>query len=1013
MAVTSGSCYSSYAKNTRFRVDWERTGTWSDNSGCGSIIKWKLVLENGNYWYSNAIKCYAIYINGTKVSDGGTWSNYTSSGNYTLIDWQSNVRIAHNNAGNEKTFNINYTGWFYSSYNVSASTDFTLPSIPRGTSITSFTASKRNETSLTLTWKTADAIAEVYYSTNNGKNWKKDSATNVSSGTITASELSPNTTYQCKLKVVRNTIETFSSQVSATTYAAPTQSLRSKTETSITMNWACDSTASQIRYSSNNGTSWSNWINVSGQSGTYTISGLSANTPYNIKTEVKRSATSTSYQTSVSAQTTYNYPYCTEAPSFTIGNNLTVKFYNPLNRTISIRMWSHVSQAFVTDAINVTGTTYTFTPNANTLYASIPNNTSSVYNIDVTYSGNKYVKTGGSYSVNTSACTPTFTNFAYKDTTDNLLTQAIDNNQVIVQNVSNVNVVISSANKMVAKNSATASKYQALFSNLSKTFNYSASDIDTNLGVPTGSGNSTFKVTAYDSRNIAKEVSKTINIVPYSAPIVNVSLNRLNNFEAETHLKLSGTFSRVTINNVDKNAIQQIQYRYKETSASTWGSWTAMTIQSQGNGSYQTTQVTLSLDNTKQFTFEFQVTDGAKTTSASQVLSIGQPLMFLHTNGQLELNGEAGLVGTLDVHSIDLALKHTHATTGKAIGFGVGGGGTNRGIWDFVQQKWMIYDNDSNIYLNKFTRIPGAAEDKPLMVRGIAGCDGTATTAGELHLNYGVDAPVKIGKDATTYVQASGMIRGTQAGSWVKDRDNSLVRNAYNGNGAYAPVICQGTMNGTWTVGCLSGENSLTFNYETDTKYNNNDNTANRWTIGTNGNYSGKALNVTQVKSLSSKSHSGYGTNNGYLPDMSFIAYWNGAYNSSGNSNLTYAHQGTIQCKPTSLYDNNTGTTGTITLSQTVANFTYVDVFYSKNGDTAFQSVRVYTGHTNNLNSISCITGYLMNGMSVQINATIIKLSGTSLTHVYNGGVNLYTNPSIGVFTGNELQIKKVVGWKC
>jgi hypothetical protein len=49
------------------------------------------------------------------------------------------------------------------------------------------------------------------------------------------------------------------------------------------------------------------------------------------------------------------------------------------------------------------------------------------------------------------------------------------------------------------------------------------------------------------------------------------------------------------------------------------------------------------------------------------------------------------------------------------------------------------------------------------------------------------------------------------------------------------------------------------------------------------------------LKTLSSKSHSGW-TNNAtddkIIPTMSFIAYWNGAHTSAGNSNLTYCVKG-------------------------------------------------------------------------------------------------------------------------
>lgn len=73
------------------------------------------------------------------------------------------------------------------------------------------------------------------------------------------------------------------------------------------------------------------------------------------------------------------------------------------------------------------------------------------------------------------------------------------------------------------------------------------------------------------------------------------------------------------------------------------------------------------------------------------------------------------------------------------------------------------------------------------------------------------------------------------------------------------------------------------------------------------------------VKTLTSKGTLGWGTNNDYLPDLGMMAYWNGAY-SGTNSNLTYAHQGTIQCKPKVLYNNTTGA-GTVTLSETLNNY--------------------------------------------------------------------------------------------
>lgn len=44
-------------------------------------------------------------------------------------------------------------------------------------------------------------------------------------------------------------------------------------------------------------------------------------------------------------------------------------------------------------------------------------------------------------------------------------------------------------------------------------------------------------------------------------------------------------------------------------------------------------------------------------------------------------------------------IKHTHSTSGKTIGFGVGGNGTNRGLHDTYKNKWMIYNDENDLYL--------------------------------------------------------------------------------------------------------------------------------------------------------------------------------------------------------------------------------------------------------------------------------------------------------------------------
>ena len=68
------------------------------------------------------------------------------------------------------------------------------------------------------------------------------------------------------------------------------------------------------------------------------------------------------------------------------------------------------------------------------------------------------------------------------------------------------------------------------------------------------------------------------------------------------------------------------------------------------------------------------------------------------------------------------------------------------------------------------------------------------------------------------------------------------------------------------------------------------------------------SIATRSAKTATSRTHSGYtndDTDNGIAPTMGFIAYWNGAYNSSGNSNLAYCSKGafgTIVTKGTGDY---------------------------------------------------------------------------------------------------------------
>lgn len=225
--------------------------------------------------------------------------------------------------------------------------------------------------------------------------------------------------------------------------------------------------------------------------------------------------------------------------------------------------------------------------------------------------------------------TPEFTDFSFKDVNDEVVAITGDD-QVLVKGLSNLELLISSSNKMVAKKQAVAKNYITTIDNINVNTDYSEDDLTINLGTINVSGTQRLNVRAYDSRNNSTLAYKDINIYDYSKPVINASVTRLNNFENQTTLKVEGTYSKLTINNADKNIVKALQYRYREANG-TWSSWKILTSTIE-NGKFACNDVILSLDNTKSFDFEIQAIDRLQTTVVLLKVAIGEAIFFISSN---------------------------------------------------------------------------------------------------------------------------------------------------------------------------------------------------------------------------------------------------------------------------------------------------------------------------------------------------------------------------------------------
>lgn len=633
-------------------------------------------------------------------------------------------------------------------------------------------------------------------------------------------------------------------------YATSNQSLNTKTVNSIKMNWSSDSTIDYIWYSTNNGSSWTAVGSVNASSGNYTITGLSPNTTYNIKTRVRRKDSQLTTNSSNLSVTTYQIATLSSVPNVNIGASQTITWANPGSSAISLKLCKTDNTQIINYG-TVTGTSKTVTPTASTIYALTPNSNTykARYILTTTVNGTSYTNYKD-FTFTVTNSNPTFSNFTFKNTNtttyngNKKLDDLTGSDQILVKGFSNVQVTISDANKAIAKNSATMKNYSmtigtksATNSNLTYPLTMSANAID----------NSSIVVAAVDSRGNSTKVTKTATYKSYTDLVISsVSATRSNNGVGSTvTINFNGSFWNSSFGSIS-NTIVSTSYKYKKTTESSWSAETAVTLTISGGSYNASITPNIVFDVASSYYIYVTVKDYLETRTYQITVGAGTPA---------------------------LAIYKDRVAIGKK------------------------YDT---------------SEGSKLQVNGDVKADnfkGNATSA-------------------------------TSATS---------------------------------------------------------------------------ATNVTQKKSASSVTHTNYGTNNGYLPDISFLSYWNGAYSSGNSSNLTYAHQGTIQCKPKNLYNNTSGNTGTITLTETSANFNYIEIFYGKKSDIdsqiKYNSMRVYSPNGKRPNLI--LFHRAENNVMQLIGATI-TISGTSVTKNYYHTVNFYSNGNIGggSVSDNSISIFRIDGYK-
>lgn len=399
-------------------------------------------------------------------------------------------------------------------------------------------------------------------------------------------------------------------------YASITQTLSAKTETTATIKWVSDAIVDYIWYSKNNGSSWTG-INVSdGTSGTYTISGLTADTTYQVKTRVRRKDSQLTKDSSALAVTTYAYPYANSMPSLTIGDKLTIGLFNPLNRSVTVNILGADDSQISNDTTSGTSITgYNNETVQNRFYASIPNAQSGTYKVKVTYGSIVTTKTGGTYKVNPNVCAPSIGSVAYEDV-NSASVALTENAQDIVRNQS---VVRYTAGGLTAQKSASVSSCKVVVNG--NTYNLTVSGSSATGGnavIDSGTPiEAVFTVT--DSRGLTGTKKITVNMLDWSNPTAILSILRQNNYYSETDIKVDARFASINGNN-------SVTITYEATNVKNKASDPALTV----NGTLQDNVTSVAvLNNDYAWNIVIRIVDRFNgTTTYNAYISRGIPIIY-------------------------------------------------------------------------------------------------------------------------------------------------------------------------------------------------------------------------------------------------------------------------------------------------------------------------------------------------------------------------------------------------
>lgn len=558
------------------------------------------------------------------MATSGSFSNYPANGFGLYCTWSASQSVT----GNYSDITLNVYLKHYSIYVGSRddavvsiagiSTTYSTPAISQSTEVASTTLlksqtvrvshnidGKKTGVALSASWRFSGTYAGV------------------SIGTITASAT-------VDLDALDRTAPTVSFTVSNITASG------------FKISATSSATADIWQYSTNGGTSWTQYSTSAGTSSTKTLTSLTPNTSYSVKVRARKKSNQVYGMSSATSVKTLGGSTIGSVSTLT-ADATTVSI--SINTTVYDATYTHTLQIKngTTTCLEITGLSWAKGTTTRTVTLTSAQRTSLLTAMSsvksftgtfalLTYSGSTQI---GSTSTKTATVqttsansAPTMGAFTFRDGRSNTSNLTGDD-QLFIQGYSYLYVTPGTA---TAKNNATISTYSITCNGVTLS-NTTGAEI--NLGAVSKSGSLDVVVTATDSRGYTVSKTQKITVIAYAKPKINsITLRRTNDIEAEMQLIFEGSISPVTIDGTQTNSLLYVQYRYKKTSATTYGSYTNITssvTKSGTNFSYSNLEL-CELDANSSYDFHLYIRDQLNTLSSLNLyitIPQGTPLVAL------------------------------------------------------------------------------------------------------------------------------------------------------------------------------------------------------------------------------------------------------------------------------------------------------------------------------------------------------------------------------------------------